>query len=142
MTDRSGLWKPQQATTHPEDSEWEPEGDWVEDQHRHDDPARYFRWELFRSFLAMVAVAVFGFSSAITCQALIPAYPEWRTVLIWASMVLLFGVGCVAPIAISLRHSYRVHGSLQPALWTIARVLVVGLIWSTLTNRDDDTNEG
>ena len=142
MTDRSGLWKPQQATTHPEDSEWEPEGDWVEDQHQHEDPARYFRWELFRSFLAMVAVTVLGFGSALTCQALIPKYPEWRTVLIWASMVLLFGVGCVVPIAIAMRTSYRTCGSLRPALATILRVLVIGLIWSAVTNRDDDTREG
>ena len=118
-----------------------PESDW-EEQEPSEDAVHHLRRGALRAFIVSTVVALVGFSIALACQALIPRHPEWRSVLIRASMVSLFGIGCVGPIAISLRHSCRVYGSLRPGLATIMRVLVFGLVWSAMTNRHDDTREG
>lgn len=134
--------QPRQPSTPPEGSEQGLASHW-EEQGPSDDPAPYPPRGALRAFIVMTGVALVGFGIAIACQALISRHPEWRSVLIWASMISLFVVGCVGPIAVATRYSYRVHGSIRPALWTIARVLVVGLIWSAMTSRPDgDTREG
>lgn len=92
----------------------------------------------FLVILSGVVVLVTGFTLTLVFQALIPTHPEMKDTLIWASIASLV-VGCVGPIAIAMADSYRVHGSLRPALWTMARVLIIGVIWSAITNRNDET---
>ena len=92
-------------------------------------------------FVASVMVAVIGLTLTIVFQAMIPAHPDDRNLLIATSLVAFYGIACLGSLSISVVHSYRVHRSLRPALRTIARVLVVGAIWSALTNRTNDTKE-
>lgn len=141
MTEQFDRTPPQRDLASPDGSGRRLESDW-EEQEPSNDAVRHLQWGALRAFIVSTAVALVGFSTALACQAVIPKLPEWRSVLIWASMVSLFGVGCVGPIAISLRHSRRVCGSLRPGLATILRVLVFGLVWSAMTSRHDDTHEG
>ena len=142
MTEQFDPTSPQRDLTIPDDSGQRLESDW-EEQEPSNDAVRHPQRRALRTFIGLMAVALVGFSAALACQALVPRHPEWRSALIWASIVSLIAIGCVGPIAIAMRYSYRVHGSIRPALWTIARVLVIGLIWSAMTNRpDDDTSEG
>ena len=94
-----------------------------------------------RLFLASVVIAAIGVALTATFQLMIPAYPHQRDLLITASLFSFYGVACMGSLSVSVAHSYRIHGSLRPALRTIAYVLVVGAIWSALTNRTDDTKD-
>lgn len=91
-----------------------------------------------RLFLASVVIAAIGVALTAMFQLMIPAYPHKRDLLITASLVSFYGVACMGSLSVSVVHSYRVHGSLRPALRTIVWVLVVGAIFSALTNRSDE----
>lgn len=92
-----------------------------------------------RLLLASVVVAAIGLALTMMFQSMIPAHPHERELLIAASLVSFYGVTCLGSLALPVLYSYRVHGSLRPALRTIAFVLVVGAIWSALTNRVDES---
>lgn len=94
-----------------------------------------------RLFMASVIIAAIGVALTAMFQLMIPAHPHERDLLIAASLVSFYGVACMGSLSVSVVHSYRVHGSLKPALRRIAWVLVVGAIWSALTNRANDTKE-
>lgn len=94
-----------------------------------------------RLFVASVVIAAIGVALTAMFQIMIPSHPHERDLLIAASLVSFYGVACIGSLSVPLRYSYLVHGSMRPALRTIAWVLVVGAICSALTNRTDDTKE-
>lgn len=95
----------------------------------------------FLIFLSTLVVAAVGLTLTLVFQAMIPSRPEMKDILIWASIASFVVLSCLGPIAITMVHSYRVHGSLRPALRTIAWFFVVGVIWSALTNKHDDDHD-
>ena len=91
--------------------------------------------------LTYIAVAVVGVALTLLFQSMVPAHPNDRDLLITASLVSFYGIACLGPLTVSLVHSNRVHGSLRPALRTIALFLVVGLIWAAVKDRSEGAAE-